>query len=67
LFAFADPTADLSVRRVAGPADCTNEDVSDSYSLVCVPDIPTTIGAPSEAELTDTNPGVASPARSGRD
>jgi hypothetical protein len=39
----------------------------DACSLSCVPDIaPNTGGAPSETDLTNTNPGIALPNRSNR-
>jgi hypothetical protein len=42
---------------------CTSGESVDAYSLACVPDIvPNSIGgAPSEMDLTEGNPGVASP------
>jgi hypothetical protein len=40
---------------------CTSGESIDAYSLVCVPDVVPSIGAPSEQQLTDENPGTASP------
>ena len=51
-------------RSVAQPAECTGGESMDAYSLACVPDVvPNTGGAPSEEQLTETNPGSASPSR----
>lgn len=54
-------------RALADGADCTSGESLDAYSLSCVPDIaPNTFGAPSEMQLTESNPGMASPSHEGR-
>jgi hypothetical protein len=51
-----------SPRVVADPAQCTGGESMDDYSLSCVPDVASdTGGAPSEMELTESNPGIESP------
>lgn len=49
-------------RALADDANCTSGESLDAYSLSCVPDIaPNSFGAPSEMQLTESNPGTASP------
>ncbi|MBV9512966.1 MAG: hypothetical protein JO280_02815 [Mycobacteriaceae bacterium] len=57
-FATAAPTA--PPRVLAG---CTTSGGPYDESLDCEPNTVDDFGAPSEMELTDTNPGVASPDR----
>ncbi len=65
--ALAAPTSS-PVRALADDgADCTTGESLDAYSLSCVPDIaPNTGGAPGEMQLTESNPGIASPTHGGR-
>ncbi|HZA11124.1 hypothetical protein [Mycobacterium sp.] len=61
---YASPSGNPVPRSVAQPAECTGGESMDAYSLACVPDVvPNTGGAPSEEQLTETNPGSASPSR----
>jgi hypothetical protein len=63
--AFAGPTGYPSPRVVA-QSECSGGESMDAYSLACVPDVAPGVGAPSEMQLTDTNPGIASPSHGGR-
>jgi hypothetical protein len=49
------------------PDGCTGGESMDAYSLACVPDIVPNVpsGAPSEMQLTQDNPGIASPGSHG--
>lgn len=56
--------AGVAPHIVADPGDCTTNSEPGDNSLACMPDeMPGLgeIGAPSETDLTDTNPGVNSP------
>ena len=57
------PTA----RADSAPDGCTGGESMDAYSLACVPDLVPNFpsGAPSEQQLTEENPGMASPAYHG--
>jgi hypothetical protein len=63
--AFAGPIGYPAPRAVA-QTECSGGESVDAYSLACVPDVAPGIGAPSEMQLTDTNPGIASPSHGGR-
>jgi hypothetical protein len=53
-----------AVNPAAQPAQCTSGESKDSFSLACFPQTPpSTGGAPSEEQLTQDNPGFASPSR----
>jgi hypothetical protein len=64
--AFGAETLHPAAHVVADPAQCTGGDSVDAFSLACVPDIAPGGGAPGEMQLTDTNPGIASPSHGGR-
>ncbi|HZQ31824.1 MAG TPA: hypothetical protein VFB19_08825 [Mycobacterium sp.] len=54
----------VAPRVVADPGDCTTSSEPGDNSLACTPDqLPGLgdIGAPSETDLTNSNPGVNSP------
>jgi hypothetical protein len=53
-----------SPRVVADPGECTTSGEPGDASLDCAPAFVPEIGAPSEMELTDTNPGIGSPEHS---
>jgi hypothetical protein len=62
--AFAGAAPTVAPRILAG---CTTNSQPDDNSLDCEPPAITDFGgAPSEMELTDTNPGIASPEDRGR-
>jgi hypothetical protein len=55
-----------TVNPAAQPAQCTSGESKDSFSLACFPQAPpppSIGGAPSEEQLTQDNPGLASPSR----
>ncbi len=48
-------------RALAEPGECVSSSEPGDVSLDCAPAVVPEVGAPSEMELTDTNPGVMSP------
>jgi hypothetical protein len=63
-FAFALTVAAAPHALADSTADgCTAGESMDAYSLACVPDIVPNVqsGAPSEMQVTQDNPGMASP------
>jgi len=50
---------------VAEPNDCVTNATPGNNSLECAPAVVPQFGAPSEEQLTDTNPGINSPVRGG--
>ena len=52
--------------RVVAEPDCTASDSSGDSELSCAPDTVAPEGAPSEEEVTEDNPGIASPTHMGR-
>ncbi|MBV8928264.1 MAG: hypothetical protein JO152_03965 [Mycobacteriaceae bacterium] len=61
----AYPTAQPALLADSTSDGCTSGESLDAYSLACVPDIVPSIGAPSEQQLTDENPGIAAPGSHG--
>jgi hypothetical protein len=66
---FSSPAAAPAPRTLADSTSdgCTGGESMDAYSLACVPDIVPNVptGAPGEMQLTQDNPGIASPGSHG--
>lgn len=59
--AFAGSPVASTPRIVADTPNCTESTEPGDASLNCAPESVPDVGAPSEMELTDSNPGINSP------